>query len=104
MTSNGEVLYKGLPAAYSGYMHRAVLTQDAEILDIRCIRIRKECVPLFEKITGVTYVENPRTSLFEAKCMPKDTDWIELSVMLGKELRKAGYQLMYDPEITVRWK
>lgn len=104
MTENGEVLYQGLPAAYSGYMHRAVLTQNAEALDIRCIRVRKECVPLFEKITGVTYEENTRTSLFEAKRMPKDTDWTGLNLRLGKALKEAGYQLMYDPEITVRWK
>jgi len=104
MTLEGQVLYKGLPVSYSGYMHRAVLTQDAQALDVRCIRVRKECVPIFEKITGVTYVEDSRTSLFDAKSLPKDTDWKALGLALGNALREAGYQLMYDPEITVRWK
>lgn len=104
MTGTGEVLYRDLPAAYSGYMHRAVLTQDAEALDIRCIRLRKECESVFEKITGVTYKENPKTLLFDAKCMPKDTDWMGLSLELGKALTEVGCQLMYDPEIAVRWK
>jgi len=104
MTEKGHVLYKGLPATYSGYMHRAVLTQDAEALDIRCIRIRKECVPLFEKITGVTYRKNGKTSLFDAGYMAEETDWNALSLMLSKALKEAGYELMYDPEITVRWK
>lgn len=104
MTPEGEVVYQGLPAAYSGYMHRAVLTQDAEALDIRCLRLRKECIPLFENITGVTYREHPRTLLFDAKSMPKDTDWTGLSLELGKALKEAGFELLYDPEITVRWK
>ena len=104
MTEDGRVLYEGLSHAYSGYLHRAVLTQDADALDIRCIRVRKECIPIFERITGVIYEENPKTHLFNAKLLPKDTDWQELNLRLGKALREVGYQLMYDPVITVRWK
>ncbi len=104
MTEEGLVLYEGLPVAYSGYMHRAVLTQDAQALDVRCIKVREECIPIFEKITGVTYEEDSRTSLFNAKKLSGDTDWKTIGLALGNALREAGYQLMYDPEITVRWK
>lgn len=104
MTDEGILMYEGLPAVYSGYMHRAVLTQDADALDIRCIRLRKECIPIFEKITNVSYEENPATLLFNTDLLPKETDYPALSLALGKAIREAGYQMMYDPEIEVKWK
>ncbi len=104
MTEQGILLYEDLPAAYSGYMHRAALTQDAEALDVRCIRVRKECIPIFEKITCVPYIEDPNTMLFNAKLLPGKTNFRELNMALGKAIREAGYQLMYDPQISVKWK
>lgn len=104
ITEDGTILHQNLPVAYSGYMHRAALTQDAWALDIRCIRIRKECIPIFEKITDVSYREDNKSSLFDAKQLPKDTDFCELSLRLGAALHDAGYQMMYDPHIMVKWK
>ena len=39
---DGGMRYAGLPAGFSGYMHRAVLSQDVETADIRAMRVRPE--------------------------------------------------------------
>lgn len=104
MSEDGAFLYEGLPKAYSGYLHRAVLSQDADAVDIRCIQIRTECIPIFEKITGVSYQQMPGTNLFDASVLPKDTDYRQLSAAFGKALRKAGYRILYDPDVMVKWK
>ena len=39
----GKVIYEGLRKGFSGYMNRAVLVQEAEMLDIRCMRINPAC-------------------------------------------------------------
>ncbi len=101
MTAEGEVIYEGLPAAYSGYLHRAVLSQDAEAVDIRAIRVRKEYVTAFKKITGVAYKENPYTHLFDCSQLPKDTDYRILSLEVCKALQEAGGRILYLPSMTV---
>ncbi len=40
--ADGGMRYAGLPAGFSGYMHRAVLSQDVETADIRAMRVRPE--------------------------------------------------------------
>lgn len=103
ITEEGEVLYEGLPAAYSGYLNRAVLTQDSYAVDVRCMRLRKECISNFEKITNVSYIENPKTGLFDAGCLPKETDYLALSLEVSRAIREAGYEIMYDPVLVVKW-
>lgn len=104
MTEEGSCPYEGLPAAYSGYLHRAALTQDVEALDIRCIRVRKECVPLFEEITGVSYKESEALQVFDTSLLPRGTDYREMSLRFGKALCEAGYRMLYQPELTVKWR
>ena len=103
LSEDGVFVYEGLPKAYSGYLHRAVLSQDADAVDIRCIQIRTECIPIFEEVTGVSYRQAPGTNLFDASALPKDTDYRQLSAEFGKALRNAGYRILYDPSVTARW-
>jgi hypothetical protein len=98
MSDSGEVYYQGLQSSYSGYLHRAVLTQNCDAVDIRCIRVRKECIPLFEKTTGVTYKENPDTGMFDYRLLPSKTDYCKVSLEFGQNIRKAGYRIMYLPD------
>ncbi len=104
MTAEGELLYEGMPAAYSGYLHRAVLSQDADAVDIRAISLREECHVIFEKITGVSYKEDTVTGLFDVSVLHGDADYSKLSLELGKALREAGYRILYQPSVTVKWK
>ena len=103
LSGDGTFLYEGLPKAYSGYLHRAVLSQDADAVDVRCIQIRAECIPMFEEITGVSYQRVPGTNFFDASVLPRDTDYRKLSAAFGRALEKAGYRILYDPSVERQW-
>lgn len=98
MTAEGSVLYEGLPAAYSGYMHRAVLQQDAAALDIRNLELRESFWKLFEEIVGVPYTALPETGKFDFATLPERTDIVAVSLRLSRALRERGFRLLYLPE------
>lgn len=98
MSPEGKVFYEGLPAAYSGYLHRAALQQEAEALDIRNIEVREELWELFEKVTGVAYAPLDGSGIFDQAVLPAGTDIQSLSVRLGAAFRQRGYKLLYLPE------
>lgn len=98
MKSSGKVYYENLPVHYSGYLHRAVLTQDARAVDIRNIRLRKELWELFEQVTGVPYRCQPGTDLFDASTLPKNTDYKNISMELCRAIRKQGYRILWRRE------
>lgn len=93
----GEALYGNLSIHYSGYLHKAVLNQEAEAVDIRNIRVRPECREIFQRVTGVEYREVPGTDMFDASRLAKGRDIVKLSLELGKALREAGYRVVYWP-------
>lgn len=101
MKADGTVIYEGLPAAYSGYMHRAVLQQDAEALDVRSMEVRASLRSLFEKITGVPYIALPGTERFDPASLPGDADPVEISLRFSRFLREQGYRLLYLPDWPV---
>ena len=98
MSEDGEVFYEGLPIAYSGYLHRAVLTQDADAVDIRCIRVREECRQIFERTVGVPYTE--RENVFDVTTLPETADYKALSLKFAGALRQEGYEILYQPALT----
>ena len=98
MSAGGKVFYEGLPASYSGYLHRAVLQQEAEALDLRNIAVRKELWKLFEEVTGVPYTAMPESGIFDSSSIPGGTDLRTLGVRLGAAFRQRGYKLLYLPE------
>lgn len=119
MSLEGDVYYEGLPLHYSGYLNRAVLTQSAEAVDIRCMMVREECRSLFEQVVGVPYVEisceetasdslsasGGETShtglIFDAKALPEGTDYKKLSLKLCKAIKEAGYDILYHPSLLI---
>lgn len=96
MDSDGKVVFEGLKTGYSGEMHRADLQQEAAAVDIRNMRIRKELLPLYEKIIGEGYpydAESPgedRKKEDEKRLRSKSFD-------LCKKVREQGYRILYDP-------
>ena len=92
---NGTLAYEGLPQGFSGGLqHKAVLQQDAYAVDIRCIEVRKELIPLFEETTGIKYGEP-----IEGLTREETTN---LSIRFGQELRKRGYRVLWDPQKTLK--
>lgn len=106
MTADGKVFYEGLPDGFGGYLHRAELSQDAEALDLRCLRIRPDYKELFEKIVGVPYREAVRCPgqqpVFDKTTLPAEADIRQLSLQLSEALRKQG-RLLYLPEYPEKW-
>ena len=99
--------YAGLLENYSGgFQHRAAVQQDAYAVDIRCISVRPELIPLFEETTGLKYIDSfavgPKADRPEAAYGEISADTVaELSVKFGAELKKRGYRVMWDPAVTV---
>lgn len=95
MAEDGRIFYENLPVHYSGYLHRAILPQDAFAVDIRNIRVRPECRELFRKAVGVPYRVLPGTDIFDVSVLPKDCDIRRISLEFGRVMREAGYRIIY---------
>lgn len=98
MDLTGRVYYYGLKPGYSGYLHRAALTQDAEAVDIRCICAAEDCRKLFEEATGIPYVTRPGSQWFDSSAIPAGADITQLSLRFGQALRQQGRRILWDPE------
>ena len=95
MTLLGDVFYQGLDMHYSGYMHRAVLNQSTEAVDIRNITVRRELWDLFEEIAGVAYNTKPGTDIFDVSLLPSDTDYAKVSLELCAAVCAKGYRIVW---------
>ena len=93
---DGVCTYKGLNKHFDGYMHRAVLRQNAYAVDIRNIVVRKELQALFKETTGYSYISKQGEQRFDAGILPKDADFVGLSVKFAKKIKAAGYTLIYQ--------
>lgn len=95
MDAKGKALFGGLKKGFSGYMHRAVLTQQCDALDIRNMIIAPKLVDIFKKETGFSY---PLDS--EACVNMKNEEIITKSLKFCNKVRGLGVKLLYDPEIS----
>ncbi|MBO4515695.1 MAG: glycosyltransferase [Lachnospiraceae bacterium] len=104
MAEDGSVYYKGLREGFTGYLHRGVLTQDAEAVDLRCICVQKEFWPLFEEVVGVPYRtrDDMDRAYFDARTLPEGADVKALSIAFCKALREKGKRILWDPEMVCR--
>lgn len=78
---DGEILYRGLPEQFSGYMHRAVLQQDVFAADVRNIRVREELSSLLRTIEE------------------REKDANMASLAFGREVAARGYRILWDPSM-----
>ena len=128
-TREGIVMYKNLPEGYSGGLqHRAVLHQDCYAVDLRCIAVRPELIPVFEKITGVKYFDTYGRALATAGSfnygkssgrVENGIDSVEggmderfagmseeeihdLSMKFGEEMKRRGLRTVWDPRSVVK--
>lgn len=100
-TAGGKVLYAGLHKEYSGYMHRAVLQQEAAIIDIRCMKASPEAKKVWEELIGVPYLEDPVTGRLDYKrCLKEDTDYPKISRRFCEKIRKNKLRIVWDPAMT----
>lgn len=119
MAEDGSVYYDGLKEGFSGYLHRAVLTQDAAAVDLRCICVAKEFWPLFESIVGVPYHTRKisageiaekkeavatEVEIFDIGTLPETADIKKLSITFCKKLLENGKRILWDPEMVITLK
>ncbi len=100
MDASGEVQYLGLKDGYSGYLNRAILVQQAEALDLRCIRLGESCRELFREVTGMEYRTDEATGMYDWHSLVQDYDYAGMGLRLSRRLREAGYVLLWDPQLV----
>ena len=81
---DGKMLYEGLPFCYSGYIHRAVLTQNAIQMDMHKWKINPRCHALIVK-----FLRNEMSDTQEIKA---DKQKAVCEYLIDK-----GYRLYWDP-------
>lgn len=100
-TADGIPLYLGLYKEYSGYMHRAVLQQEAEMIDVRCMAASEEAEKILEEMTGLPYLKDPESGCFNWKgSLKDDADYIEISRRLCERVRELHMRIIWDPSLT----
>lgn len=93
----GNCPYAGLAAGFSGYMHQASLMQDAGIVDIRLMKVRKELWKLFEEVTGVPYREDARSGFFDCGFLSGEADYFEISRRICEAVTARGFRILWVP-------
>lgn len=99
---NGNALYAGLRKEYSGYMHRGSLNQEVFAVDIRCMKVREELIPIFEEVFGTPYIEDSRTGYFAYEEYSAINYKIKKhSMEFCRKVRKNGYEVVWTPDMSV---
>ena len=80
--------YAGLPRHFSGYMHRAILSQDVEAADVRAMRVRKggESAWLSEELKNAQ------------EAVRQGADPAETSFAFCRKIRGKGYRICWAPD------
>lgn len=100
-TADGQPFYAGLHKEYSGYMHRAVLQQEAEMVDLRCMKVSLAAEGILEEMIGLPYLQHPGTGRFDWRdCLKEDVDFLDLSRRFCAKVREQGYRIVWDPAMS----
>ena len=106
--AKGKCPYLGLNRNFSGYMHRALLCQEAYAADLRCMRVRKELWGIFEDVFGMPYKETNtggcRQFSYDGANGADRYRCHEKCMEFGRRVRKAGYTAVWMPDWECREK
>ena len=94
-TADGTPVYEGLKHGFSGYMNRAALVQQAEVLDIRCMSVNPACEAILEQCLGEFGLT--KEDYIQLHIPRTDVDITGLSVRVSQALQEAGYVLVWEP-------
>ena len=88
MDADGSVWYQGLKKGHSGgFQHPAALVQEAEAVDLRCVRVRKELLELYEAFVG------------RSPDYARDNDILARSLAFSRAVRERGFRILWDPQM-----
>lgn len=92
---NGNTCYYGLYHYFSGYMHKAVLMQEAYALDLRCITVRKELQPLLNDVKTKYQISDQTRNMSEEMLQRANCEFADM-------LRQKGYRMLWNPAIKCK--
>lgn len=111
---DGEILYEGLNANFSGYMHRAALRQDVYAVDIRFMALRKGLEETAAEAVRAVCGQDGRLRFEEPQADERGVrkDYViarfegggdgelirRCSLAVGESVRKAGLRILFDPK------
>ena len=100
-TYDGENPYQGLHREFSGYLHRASLMQEAEVVDIRCMKVSPKAAEILEEMLGLPYLRSQKNGRFDWRgSLKSDVDYLELSREFCKRVTERGWRIVWDPEMV----
>ncbi len=95
---NGWVRFENLPKGFSGgIQHRAVLQQDTDAVDVRCMKIRPELAGIYEDVFGMPYVDTLENAKVLSSDIGTEEEIREKCIRFGKLVRQEGYHVLWDP-------
>lgn len=109
-----KCFFEGLSGHYSGgRTHRAVLKQECEAVDIRCMQLRADLQAAFTQITGLPYQERiiqvktkkgvQKERIADISGLACDeAGYRKLSMELGRAVRDKGYRVLWNPLLTLK--
>ncbi len=98
--ADGTSLYQGLHKDFGGYRHRAALWQEAEMVDVRCMKVSGPGEKVLEELIGLPYLRHPATGRFDwQNCLNSDVDYLDLSRKFCERIRALGYRIVWDPRM-----
>ena len=92
---NGNVCYYKLYHRFGGYMHRAVLMQDAYGLDLRCIVVKEELQPLLKEIREKYGIDKAKRHVSEESLRKANEEFAQL-------LRDKKYLMLWNPAMKCK--
>ncbi|SEM49442.1 Glycosyltransferase involved in cell wall bisynthesis [Butyrivibrio sp. ob235] len=96
--ADGKVRYKDLPRGFSGGLqHLAVLEQDTDAVDIRCMRIRSDLLDLYKQIFGIPYDMTLEGKAIDVTSLGTEEELRDKCIRFGQAVRQLGYKVLWDP-------
>ena len=96
--ADGKIRFKDLPKGFSGGLqHLAVLEQDTDAVDLRCMRIRPDLNDLYKEIVGISYVETLGGKSIDTSKLGSEEELRDKCIRFGQAVRQLGYKILWDP-------
>ena len=96
--ADGKIRFKDLPKGFSGGLqHLAVLEQDTDAVDIRCMRIRPDLNDLYKEIFGISYEETLGGKAIDTSKLGSEDELRDKCIRFGQAVRQLGYKILWDP-------
>ena len=96
--ADGKIRFKDLPKGFSGGLqHLAVLEQDTDAVDLRCMKIRPDLQELYKQIFGMPYTETLDGTRIQTTQTFSEDELRDKCLHFGQAVRQLGYKVLWDP-------